>query len=65
MVNIKETLLYEVNTLPLALYPEVLGFIKTLKMRRESSVPETMLLSESALSKDWETEEEDNAWAGL
>ena len=65
MVNIKETLLHEVSTLPPALYPEVLVFIETLKTKRQPAIPETMLLSETALSRDWETEEEDNAWAGL
>jgi len=32
--------------------------------RDYQSVPDTMLLSESALS-EWDTEEEDNAWESL
>jgi len=28
-------------------------------------IPETMLLSEASLAKDWDTPEEDKAWAGL
>lgn len=31
----------------------------------EQAIPETALLSESALSKDWNTPEEDKAWAHL
>ena len=65
MVDIKETLLQEVSALPLAFCPVVLDFIETLKTQRQPAIPETMLLSESALSKDWETEEEDIAWASL
>ena len=64
-VNIKETLLREVSILPSVYYLEVLDFIESLKKKRQGAIPETMLLSESALSKDWDTEEEDNAWASL
>jgi hypothetical protein len=44
---------------------EVLDFIEYLKRKRQPAIPETMLMSESALSKDWDTEEEDSAWASL
>jgi hypothetical protein len=64
-VNIRETLLREVSGLSPAYDFEVLNFIKSLKASRQSTMPETMLLSESALSKDWNTKEEDNAWANL
>jgi hypothetical protein len=63
--NIRETLLQEVSGLSSAYDFEVLNFIKSLKANRQSAVPETMLLSESALAKDWDTQEEDNAWANL
>jgi hypothetical protein len=63
--TIRETLLQEVSALSPAYDFEVLNFIKSLKTNRQSTVPETMLLSESALSKDWDTPEEDNAWASL
>jgi hypothetical protein len=64
-VNIEKTLLREVSVLPPVSQFEVLGFIEHLKTRPQRAVPEMMLLSESALSKDWNTEEEDNAWASL
>jgi len=65
MANIKETLLREVSILPPDYCPEVLNFIETLKVDRQPAIPATMLLSESALSKDWDTEEEDKVWANL
>jgi hypothetical protein len=63
--NIRETLLQEFNTLSPAYYSDVLDFIDSLKTHRQPATPETMLMSESALSKDWDTEEEDKVWASL
>jgi hypothetical protein len=64
-VNIRETLLQEMNTLSPACYSDVLGFIESLKTKWQPAIPETMLLSEAVLSKDWDTETEDDAWASL
>ena len=70
-VSIRETLLQEVNILPVAYCPEVLDFIESLKANRQAdfagvpAIPETMLLSELALSKAWDTKAEDDAWANL
>jgi hypothetical protein len=33
--------------------------------KRLKKIPETMLLSEAALAKEWDTPEEDKAWANL
>jgi hypothetical protein len=44
---------------------EVVDFVAWVKHRKLSTMPETMLLSEAALSKDWDTPEEDEAWANL
>jgi len=60
--NFTETLLREVGGLQPTQYPYVLHFIEALKS--QPAIPETMLLSESALS-DWDTEEEDVAWTSL
>ena len=65
IANIKEALLHEMNILPPVHYSEVLGFIESLKTGRQPTIPETVLLSESALSTDWDTTEEDRAWANL
>jgi hypothetical protein len=44
----------------------VYGFISYLIERRESSEAfQTMLASEGVLSRDWDTPEEDEAWADL
>ena len=58
-------LIQEMQTLPPSYWDEVLDFVGYLKQKRLREVPETMLLSESALAKDWDTPEEDEAWANL
>ena len=61
----RAVLLQEIETLPLACLDEVVDFVAWIKHRKLSQIPETMLLSESALSKNWDTNEEDEAWASL
>ena len=61
----RTALLKEIETLPAACLGEVIDFVAWIKQRKLSHIPETMLLSESALSKDWDTPEEDEAWANL
>jgi len=58
-------LLREIENLPAACLSEVIDFVAWTKHRRLSQMPETMLLSESVLAKDWNTPEEDEAWANL
>jgi len=58
-------LLKEIETLPTACLDEVVNFVAWIKYRELSQIPETMLLSEAALSKDWNTPEEDKAWVEL
>jgi hypothetical protein len=58
-------LLQEIETLPAACLGEVVDFVAWIKQRKLSRIPETMLLGEAALSKDWDTPEEDEAWASL
>jgi len=61
----RAVLLQEIETLPANCIGEVVDFVAWIKHRKLSQIPETMLLSESALSKDWDTPEEDEAWANL
>ncbi|MCL2557015.1 MAG: hypothetical protein FWE09_00890 [Treponema sp.] len=61
----RAVLLQEIETLPAACLDDVIDFVSWIKQRRLSQIPETMLLSESALSKDWNAPEEDEAWAAL
>jgi len=63
--SIRDSLLREVGNLPPVYYSEVLGFVESLKTKKQPTMPETMLLSESVLLRDWDIEEEDNAWASL
>jgi hypothetical protein len=61
----RAVLLQEIESLPAACINEVVDFIAWLRHRKLSQIPETMLLSEASLSKDWSTPEEDEAWASL
>ena len=64
MIN-HAVLLKEIESLPAACLDEVIDFITWIKQRKLSQIPETMLLSEASLSKDWDTPEEDEAWVNL
>jgi len=58
-------LLQEIETLPETCVSEVIDFVSWIKQRKLSHIPETMLMSEASLSKDWDTPEEDEAWAAM
>jgi hypothetical protein len=55
----------QIETLSPACVEEVVDFVEYLKQKQLRKIPETMLLSESALAKDWLSPEEDEAWANL
>jgi hypothetical protein len=61
----RTVLLQEIETLPASCVSEVVDFVAWIKQHKLSQIPETMLLSEASLSKDWDTQEEDEAWASL
>jgi len=72
MITAHKELLREIETLPVNFVQEVSDFIGYLKVKRSGSaaadrsgVPATMLLSETALSRDWNTPDEDAVWADL
>ena len=58
-------LVREIETLPQDYIQEVLNFVSYLKHRRLIVASETMLMSEKSLAADWDTPEEDEAWADL
>jgi hypothetical protein len=64
MIAIKQVF-NEIETLPTEHFQEVLDFVGYLKLKRLKKTTETMLLSEFSLAKDWDTAEEDEAWADL
>ena len=59
----RNALLKEIDTLPPKFMGDVINFVSYLKHKK--GIPETMFQSEAALSKDWDTPEEDAAWALL
>jgi hypothetical protein len=58
-------LISEIETLPIEYFQEIMDFVGYLKLKRLKSIPETMIISEKSLALDWDTPEEDEAWANL
>ena len=58
----REALLKEVEEAPEEVLGEVLDFVRFLKAKHLREQMEAVLLSESALKKDWLRPEEDAAW---
>ena len=55
----------ELDGLPESLQWEVYDFVRFLRFKAEDEQFNGLLLSESALVKDWNTPDEDTAWANL
>ena len=64
-MSTRELIEKEVTSLPEQLQREVYDFARFLRLKREDESFNGLLLSESALAKDWNTPEEDAAWASL
>jgi len=64
-MSTQELISKEVEGLPEPLQREVYDFARFLREKSEDGSFNGLLLSESALSKDWNTPEEDAAWANL
>jgi hypothetical protein len=63
-VSTRELIEKEIADLPEPLQQEVFNFARSLRTKRDDLF-NGMLLSETALAKDWDTPEEDAAWASL
>jgi uncharacterized protein DUF2281 len=63
-MNTQELIRKEVENLPEDLQREVYDFARFLREKSEAGF-DGLLLNESALRKDWDTPEEDAAWANL
>jgi hypothetical protein len=61
----KQMLLAEIDHAPEAALRELLDYAQFLRAKRDRVGLELAMASESALSKDWLSPEEDEAWAGL
>lgn len=55
----------ELAELPEPLQREVYDFVRFLRLKEQDERFNGLLLSESALAKDWNTPEEDAAWQSL
>ena len=64
-MSTRELIDKEVTNLPEPLQREVYDFARFLREKSGDESFNGLLLSESALGKDWNTPEEDAAWASL
>lgn len=64
-MSTQELITKELQNLPEPLKREVYDFIRFLREKSTDDRFNGLLSSESALKKDWETPEEDAAWANL
>jgi hypothetical protein len=61
----KAELLKEIDSLPEPVIAEVIDFVRFLKMKKAREEGSPAVASESILKKDWQLQEEDEAWKGL
>jgi hypothetical protein len=64
-MSMRELIEKEVSTLPESLQREVYDFARFLHHKNSDDLFNGLLLGETGLSKDWNTSEEDAAWASL
>lgn len=64
-MSTRELIIKEVEDLPEPLQREVYDFARFLRQKSTDESFNGLLLSESTLRKDWDTPEEDAAWANL
>ena len=64
-MSTRELIEQEITKLPEPLQREVYDFARFLRHKKAEDSFNGLLLSETALTKDWNTPEEDAAWASL
>ncbi len=64
-MSTQELINKEVENLPESLQREVYDFVRFLREKSADESFNGLLLSESALRRDWDTPEEDAAWTNL
>ena len=64
-MSTRELIDRELDDLPEALQREVYDFTRSLKRKADGESFNGLLASESVLARDWDTPEEDSAWANL
>jgi hypothetical protein len=64
-MNTRELIAKELEDLPEALQREVYDFARFLRLKADDEAFNGLLASESVLARDWNTPDEDVAWANL
>jgi hypothetical protein len=64
-MSTRELIQQELEGLPESLQREVYDFTRFLKLKSDSESFNGLLASEAVLARDWDTSEEDSAWANL
>ena len=64
-MSMHELIEKEVQVLPEALQRQVYDFARFLRHQKAEESFNGLILSETALARDWNTPEEDAAWASL
>ena len=64
-MSTQELIEKEVTSLPEPMQREVYDFARFLRFKREDESFNGLRLSEAALAREWNTPEEDAAWASL
>jgi hypothetical protein len=64
-MSTRELIVKELEELSEPQQREVYDFVRFLRIHRDDADFNGLLLSESALRRDWDTPEEDAAWANL
>ena len=64
-MNTRDLIERELTDLPEPLQREVYDFVRFLRQKAQEDNFDGLLLSESVLVTDWNTPEEDAAWANL
>jgi hypothetical protein len=64
-MSTRELINIELDALPESLQREVYAFAHSLRLKVDGEEFNGLLASESVLARDWDTPEEDAAWANL
>jgi hypothetical protein len=64
-MSTRELIERELDVLPESLQREVYDFARFLRLKSDNEAFNGLLASESVLARDWNTPEEDAAWANL
>ena len=64
-MSTRDLIEHELDGLPEPLQVQVYDFVCFLRQKSQEYTFNGLLLSESALARDWNTPEEDAAWANL